>query len=178
MARDGKKEKQRCRHSETKDPGGVYGSRSGARPFLSLRFPGIKLPGAVSRWCQCVRLRLAVSYISQSYLRYAVCVGKHGLESVVHADVVQNAHAELSLGLVSCNINRRRREVNGWMTGCAVTLRGMPTTTSRWVVCFSKVLMSWMAFLTAIPVGGQMAFRCISQLQFLSLWRLTRGEDY
>lgn len=51
-------------------------------------------------------LGLLAAYISQSYLRYAVCVGKCGLESVVHADVVQNAHAELSLALVSCNINR------------------------------------------------------------------------
>lgn len=57
------------------------------------------------------RLGLLAAYISQSYLRYAVCVGKRGLESVVNADVVQNAHAELSLALVSCNINR----AGGWM---------------------------------------------------------------
>lgn len=50
--------------------------------------------------------RCSEANISQPYLWYAVCVGKHGLESVPDADVVQNAHAALSLGLVSCNTNR------------------------------------------------------------------------
>lgn len=71
------------------------------------------------------------SYISQSYLRYAVCVCKHGLESVVHADVVQEAHADLSLGLVNCNTNRGGGgNVSGWMNGCAVKLFQCP----RWVL--------------------------------------------
>lgn len=52
------------------------------------------------------RLGLLAAYISQPYLRYAVRGGKHGLESVVHADVVQDAHGELLLALVSCNKNR------------------------------------------------------------------------
>lgn len=52
-------------------------------------------------------LALLAVYISQSYLRYAVCVGKHGPKFVVHADVIQNGHAELSLALISYNINTR-----------------------------------------------------------------------
>ncbi|CAB1431473.1 unnamed protein product [Pleuronectes platessa] len=57
--------------------------------------------------------------MSQAHLRYSACVSKHGLESVVPADVGQNAHA--ALALVSCNTNRRRRRrrrsprMNEWL---------------------------------------------------------------
>lgn len=49
--------------------------------------------------------------VCQYYLWHTVCVGKYRLNCVVHADLIQNAHAELCLALISCNI--KRREVHG-----------------------------------------------------------------
>ena len=36
----------------------------------------------------------------KTYNRYTVCVCKHGLESVIHADVVQNAKYHYTVNLI------------------------------------------------------------------------------
>lgn len=53
-------------------------------------------------------LRHILNYVQSShavrkkktYNRYTVCVGKHGLESVIHADVVQNAKYHYTVNLI------------------------------------------------------------------------------
>lgn len=53
-------------------------------------------------------LRHILNYVQSSdavrkrktYNRYTVCVSKHGLESVIHADVVQNAKYHYTVNLI------------------------------------------------------------------------------
>ncbi len=55
-----------------------------------------------------------------SHLWNAIRVGKHRLETVVHTDVVQNAHGDLSLRFVSWNTNTHKP----WMDRHTLHIQG------------------------------------------------------
>lgn len=44
------------------------------------------------------------------YLRYAVSVHKHALETVVDADVIQDSHGYLTVVLIAC-ITTKKKEI-------------------------------------------------------------------